>query len=179
MEQKVNPWKANLTNGLILGLAGIVYSLVVYFLDLTFNKSLGYVFLLLTIFLLYYFIKSYRNNYLNGYITYGQSVGAGVIIFLYYSIISAIFMYILYTVIDPGLTNKMLAYVEESMVKSGRVPEGTLDTVMAFQKKILKPEIMAPSSIIYNMFFGTIISLIVSIFVRKEGNPLIDTPEVK
>ena len=27
MEEKVNLWKANLTNGLILGLVGIVYSL--------------------------------------------------------------------------------------------------------------------------------------------------------
>ena len=88
MEQKVSVWKANLNNGLILGLAGIVYTLVIYFLDLTFNKSLGYVFLLLTVILLYYFVKSYRNNYMNGFITYGQSVGAGVIIFLYYSIIS-------------------------------------------------------------------------------------------
>ncbi|MBE3085773.1 MAG: DUF4199 domain-containing protein [Bacteroidetes bacterium] len=176
MEQKVNVWKANLTNGLILGLAGIVYSLVIYFLDLTFNKSLGYIFLLFTVFLLYYFIRSYRNNFLNGYITYGQSVGAGVIIFLYYSIISGIFMYILYTVIDTGLTNKMLAMVEETMVKSGKVPEGSLDTVMAFQKKILRPEILVPMTIISNMFFGTIISLLVSIFVRKEGNPLIDSP---
>lgn len=176
MEQKVSVWKANLTNGLILGLAGIVYSLVIYFLDLTFNKSLGYIFLLFTVFLLYYFIRSYRNNFLNGYITYGQSVGAGVIIFLYYSIISGIFMYILYTVIDTGLTNKMLAMVEETMVKSGKVPEGSLDTVMAFQKKILRPEILVPMTIISNMFFGTIISLLVSIFVRKEGNPLIDSP---
>jgi hypothetical protein len=177
MEQKVSVWKANLTNGLILGLIGVVFSLVTYFLDLTFNKSIGYVFLLLTAFLLYYFLRSYRNNYLSGYITFGQSVGAGVIIFVYYSIISGIFMYILYTVIDTGLTNKMLAYVEETIVKGGKVPAGSLDTVMAFQKKILKPEILVPVSIISNIFFGTIISLLVSIFVRKEGNPLMDSPE--
>jgi hypothetical protein len=79
-------------------------------------------------------------------------------------------------VIDTGLTNKMLAMVEETMVKSGKVPEGSLDTVMAFQKKILRPEILVPMTIISNMFFGTIISLLVSIFVRKEGNPLIDSP---
>ena len=177
MEEKVNAWKANFTNGLILGLAGIVYTLIVYFLDLTFNKTAGYIFLLLAIFLLYYFIKSYRDNFKHGFITYGQSVGAGVIIFLYYSIISAIFTYILYTVIDTELTAKMLAFVEEQMVKGGKVPEGTIDTVMAFQKKILIPEIMAPVSIINNMIFGTVISLIVSIFTRKEGNPLIESTE--
>lgn len=176
MEQKTGVWKANLTNGLILGLAGIVFMLVIYFLDLSFNKNVGYLFILLSIILLYFFVKSYRDNYLNGFITYGQAVSAGVIIYLYYSVISAIFMYILYTVIDPSLTNKLIAFVEEQMAKSGRVPEGTLDTVMAFQKKILKPEIMAPLGLIYNMFYGTVISLIISIFIKKEGNPLIDSP---
>lgn len=176
MEKSANVWKANLTNGLIMGLIGVIFTLVVYFLNLTFNRSVGYIFLLISVFLLYYFIRLYRDNYLHGYITYGQSVGAGVVIFLYYSVITAIFSYILYTVIDTGLTDKLIAYTEEQMVKSGRVPEGSLDSVMAIQKKFLKPGIMIPIGLITNMVFGTIISLIVSIFTKKEGNPLVDTP---
>jgi hypothetical protein len=176
MEEKVNPWKANFTNGVIMGLIGIAFTLLMYFLDLTFNKNISYVFILITIFLLYFFIKSYRDNYLHGRITYGQSVGAGVIIYLYYSIIAAIFMYILYKVIDPELTNKMLAFGEEQMRRSGKVPEEAIDTAMSFQKKLMKPEIMAPFSIFGSMIWGTVVSLIVSIFTKKEGNPLIDAP---
>ena len=63
------------------------------------------------------------------------------------------------------------------MVKSGKVPEDALETAMAMQKKILIPEIMAPLSLFTNMFYGTVISLIVSIFIKKEGNPLIDAAE--
>lgn len=177
MEQNVSAWKANLNSGVIMGTIGIVYTLLMYFLDLTLNKSMGYIFIALSIFLLYYFIKSYRDNYMHGYITYGQAVGAGVIIYLYYSIISAIFTYILYTFIDPGLTKKLLAMVEEQMIKSGRVAADQLDTIMAFQKKIMIPEIQAPLGVIFNMIFGTIIALIVSIFIKKEGNPLLDEPE--
>lgn len=177
MEQKVNVWKANLTSGLILGLAGIVFTLVVYFMDLSFNKNVGYIFIVLSIFIVFFFIKSYRDNYLHGNMTYGQSLGAGIIIYLYYSVIGAIFGYILYKIIDPGLTGKLLAYVEDQMVKSGKVPADVMETAMAFQKKILIPEIMTPLSIVINMFYGTVISLIVSIFLRKEGNPLIDAPE--
>lgn len=177
MEQNVNVWKANLTNGLILGIAGIMFTLIVYFLDLTFNKSVGYIFMVIGIVLLYFFLKSYRDNFLHGSMTYGQSVGAGVIIYLYYSVISAIFIYLLYKVIDTGLTNKMLAYVEEEMMKSGKVSDSDLETVMAMQRKILRPEFMAPLSLITNMFYGTVISLIVSIFVKREKNPLIDAPE--
>lgn len=175
MEEKVNPWKSNLTNGLILGLVGVVYSLVMYFLDLFLNKTQGYVFLLVMIFLLFYLLKSYRDNYLHGQITYGQSVGAGVIIILYYAIIIAIFSYILYAIIDPGLVAKQLAAAEEQMVKRG-TPQEAIDAGMAFTAKIMKPGIMAITSIFTTMIFGTIISLIVSIFVKKEGNPLLDTP---
>jgi Protein of unknown function (DUF4199) len=175
MEEKVNAWKSNLTNGLILGLTGIVYSLLIYFLNLTFNKVQGPVFLVIQIALLFFLLKSYRDNFMHGQITYGESVGASVIICLYYAIIMAIFTYILYVIIDPGLTAKQLAFVEEGMVKKG-IPQSAIDAGMSIQRKIMKPAILAPLSIFGNMLWGVIISLLVSIFVKKEGNPLIDTP---
>jgi hypothetical protein len=178
MEQQVNVWKASLTNGLILGLTGVVYSLVMYFLDLTFNQVQGYVYIVVQIALLYFLLKSYRDSFMHGQITYGQSVGAGVVAFLYSAIIGAIFMYILYTVIDSGLTDKQLAFVEEKMLQKG-APQEAVDAAMGIQRKIMKPEIMAPVGILGSMFWGTIVSLIVSIFIKKEGNPLIDTPENK
>lgn len=175
METKVSVWKANLTNGVILGLIGVIYTLVMYFLDLTLNKSMGFLFLGLMVFILFFMIRSYRDNYLQGYITFGQSVGAGVVLFLYYSVISAIFTYILYKFIDSGLTGKQLAMIEETLLERG-LPQEAVDAGMAVQKKILIPEIMAPFSIINNMIFGTVISLLVSIFTRKEGNPLVEPP---
>src|SRR5512140_1874312 len=178
MDEKVSVWKANLTNGLILGLIGIVYNLVMYFLDLTFNKTQGYVFLLILIVSLFFLLKSYRNNYLRGYITYGQAVGAGVVIFLIYSIITAVYTYILYTVIDPELTAKQLAFTEEMMAKKG-MPQQALDTAINMQKKMMKPGIMFIVGIFMTMIYGVIISLVAAIFVRKEGNPLIDAPETK
>jgi hypothetical protein len=178
MEENVSVWKANLTNGLILGMIGIIFTLVLYFFDQTFNKSLGYLFLVVQIVVLFFLIKSYRDNYLHGYIDYGRAVGAGVVIFLYCSIIAAIFSYILYKFIDTGLVNKSLALSEEMMQKRG-MPQEAIDSGLRIQKKIMKPEIMAPIGILGSMLTGTIMSLIVAIFVRKEGNPLIDTPELK
>lgn len=178
MEEKVNVWKANLTSGMILGLIGIVYTLAMYFLNLTFNKTQGYIFLLILLVTMFFLIKSYRDNYLHGYITYGQAVGAGVVIFLYYSVIIAVFSYILYAVIDPELIGRQLAMSEELLEKRG-LPQEAMDAAMKFQKKVIKPGIIAPLGLISNMVYGTIMSLIIAIFVKKEGNPLIDSPEVK
>jgi hypothetical protein len=178
MEEKVNVWKANLMNGLILGLLGIVYSLVVYFLNMSFNKAQGYIFIIIQFAVLFYLVKSYRDSYKHGMIAYGEALGAGVIICLYYAIIMAIFTYILYAVIDPGLMDKSLAYSEELLQKRG-LPQASIDAGMTIQKKIMTPAFMAPVSILGNMFWGLIISLIVAAFVKKEGNPLADTTTVQ
>jgi hypothetical protein len=178
MEEKVGIWKANLTNGLILGLVGIVYSLVVYFLNMYLNKAQGYVFMLVEFAVLFFLVKSYRDNFRHGMITYGDALGASIIICLYYAIIMAIFTYILYTVIDSGLLDKQLAMAEEMMQKKG-LPQSAIDAGMSIQRKMMKPAFMAPFSILGNMILGLIISLIVAAFVRKEGNPLLDTPTVQ
>ena len=178
MEEKASVWKANLNNGLILAMVGIAYSLVMYFLDLYLNKTQGYIFLLVLIVILFFLVKSYRDNYLHGFITYGQAVGSGVVIFLYYSIISGIFTYILYAVIDPELTAKQLALAEELMVSKGYTQE-IIDAGMNIQKKIMTPAIMTVFGIFASMLTGVIMSLLVAIFVRKEGNPLIDSNDLK
>ncbi len=176
MEEKVNPWSANLTNGLILGLIGVVYSLVMYFLNMTTNKAQGWVFMLIEIIVLYFLIKSYRDNNKHGNITFGEGLGAGMIMCLYYSLIMAVFTYILFTVIDPGLVDKQAALAEEAMAKKGMAQE-QIDTAMKFTRKFMAPAFMIPFGIVVNMFFGLIFSLIAAAFARKEGNPLIETPE--
>ena len=176
MEEKVSLWKSNLNNGMIMGLLGVIYSLVMYFLDLSISKVPEYFFFAAQIVILFYMIKSYRDSHLYGFITYGQSLGVGVIIFLYYSIITAVFTYILYKFIDTSLIAKLLALTEETLGKRGLTQE-QMGAAMMIQKKIMIPEILPVLGIIVSMFFGTIMSLIVSIFTRNEGNPLIDVPK--
>jgi hypothetical protein len=40
----------------------------------------------------------------------------------------------------------------------------------------MKPVVMAITGVFGGILWGTIISLLVSIFIKKEGNPLIDAP---
>jgi len=176
MEETANVWKANLVNGLILGLIGIVFTLVLWFLDLTFNKNLGYIFILAEVVIVFFLVKSYRDNYMHGMITYGQALGACVIIFLYATILTSIFSYLLNTVIDPGLMQKGLAVQEQGLLDHG-MTQDKVDAALKVAGKMMKPAIMIPIGLVTNMFFGLIVSLIVAAFVRKEGNPLIETPQ--
>lgn len=173
MENKVSVWKANLNSGVIIGLLAIVWTLFLWFIDQSMNNILGLVWFAILIIALFFSIKSYRDKYRKGFITYGQSVGAGVVIMLYYSIISALFTFIMYTYIDAGMVDKLLAVTEEKLLERG-LAEGMIEQSMEIQKKIMVPWVLSLGGILNGMIVGTIISLIISIFTRKEGNPLID-----
>ena len=173
MDAKVSVWKANLNSGVIIGLLGIVFSLIIYFLELSLKSWVTYIWFPIYIVALVLAIKSYRDNYMKGFMTYGQSMGAGVVVVLYYAIISSLFAYILYSYIDPGLIDKMIAVAEEKILARG-LPESAVEQTMKIQEKLMKPWVLSVSGIFNSMFIGTIFVLIISIFTKKEGNPLID-----
>jgi hypothetical protein len=173
MESEVSIWKANLNNGLILGFIAGIYTLIVYFFDLIFNAYQGYVFYIIQAILLFVLIKAYRENIKHGVISYGQAVASGIIISLYTAIIYAAFIYVLYAFIDPDLINKQLAFVEETFIKAG-VPQKFIESGLEMQKKFLQPVIYAPTRLVSNFFGGTILTLIISIFIKKENNPLVE-----
>lgn len=95
-------------------------------------------------------------------------------------IISAIYIYVLYAFIDPGLIDKSLAFAEERMrarMTQRGLPEGSLDSIMERQAKMMTPWFTSLMAIINGVFSGLIMSLIVSLFVMKSGNPLLEETE--
>lgn len=173
MENTPSVWKSCLKFGLIMGLISVVLSVLFYMLDLLFAPWIVIPNLILSLVVLYLLQRSYRDTYENGYITYGKAFGAGVVIFIYAAIITAIFTYLLYAVIDPGLVEKSLAATSAKLEAKG-IPQSAIDAGLEMQEKMLKPWIISLSGIFFSMLSGVIMSLITSIFVAKKGNPLID-----
>jgi Protein of unknown function (DUF4199) len=176
MESYISVYKANFYSGLIMGLITVIYTLILYAIDFMFNPYQGYVFYIVQAVVFFIFIKSYRENYKNGYITYGQAFASGIVISLFTAIIYAIFIYILYTFIDTDLVNKQLAFIEETFVKAG-LPQAIIDSGLKMQKKFLQPAIYAPTKLLSSLLTGTILSLFVAIFIKKENNALIYNSE--
>lgn len=176
MEEKRSVWKETLNYGIILGLITIVLSVLTYMLDLTFKTWILWPSLVISLVVLFLLLRSYRDHYNNGYITYGKSVGAGVVINVYAAVITAIYIYVLYAFIDPGLVDQQMAMAEEKMINRG-VPEAAIDAGMAMQAKLMKPWFVSLMGLINSVFFGLIISLIVSLFIMKKGNPLLEEEE--
>jgi hypothetical protein len=173
MEEKKSVWKETLKYGIIMGLISIVFSVLTYMFDATGKSWVILPSLAISVVVLYLLLRSYRDTLNNGYITYGRAVGAGVVMNVYAALITAVYIYFLFGFIDPGLIDKQMLDAEEKLIARG-MPESSIDAGLQMQAKFMKPWFMAISSIFSAVFFGLILSLIVSLFIKKEGNPLLE-----
>ncbi|OQY03449.1 MAG: hypothetical protein B6I20_05045 [Bacteroidetes bacterium 4572_117] len=168
MENKPNVWKNALNWGVIVGVVMVIYSLIMYFLDLSLEKWVGWVSYVLLIGGIVYSTIQYRDNVLGGAISYAQALGFGVLISLFAGIISGVYSYLLMAVIDPELIGKIMEMAQEQMLSQGLTDE-QVEQAMEMQKGFMKPGVMALITIPSLTFMGFIFSLITSIFLKKEG----------
>jgi hypothetical protein len=171
MEEKSNSlFKSALNYGLMLGLALVIFAVLLFIFNLHMNNYLGYVYYVIIIGFLIWGVKSYRETSLNGVISYGKALGMSTIIVLIGSLIYGIYNYILITVIDPDYIEKMLALAEEQLLKRG-MPDEQIEMTLSLQKKMMSPFLTSLFGFLGMMIWGFIIALITSAFLKKEGDP--------
>jgi len=173
--QKTSLFKASLNYGLMLGGALVVYSLLLYVLGAIGNQAYSYVSFVFYIALMVWGIKEYRDKVQAGFITYGNSFVLGFYIALIGALISAIFTFILFKLIDPSLLQTMLDKVRMQMEEKNNMTEEQIEMAMKMTTSMMSPMWMLIWGFAGGAFFGAIISLIVSIFMKKEGTPF-DAP---
>ncbi len=163
--------KVAMTYGTILGLTGAIVSLVFFFCGADpQSKYPGFISYVLTIIAIIYGVKNYRDQELGGFISYGQSLGTGVLIGLFSGIIMAVFVVLMFTVIDPGLTEKIMDTAQQKMADKS-MSEEQMETSLKWARKFMSPPFLFIFSIISSVFMSFIFSLIISIFMKKEQNP--------
>ena len=170
--EKRSQWKVAMTYGAMYGLASSIIYLIFYFAGADIeNKGpqlIGYLIMIATI---YIGITNYRNNDLGGFISYGKSLGTGVLIGLFGGIITGFFTVIMFTVIDPGLAQKIIEKAQEDMVEKGTMSEEQINAAISLTQKFMNPVALFLFSILGSVFMAFIFSLIVSIFTKKEPSP--------
>lgn len=169
-QQQPNLLKSTLNYGGLLGLILVVFSLILWMLNLSLNKSLGYINYVLIIGGLFIFLKLFRDQEMGGYISYGKALGAGMLILIFSGVVTAFYSYVFFKFIDPGIIEKMALMAEEQLYERGMTDE-QIEVAVNAQKMFLKPGMMAIFGFFGHVFFGFIFTLIVSIFVKKEAPP--------
>ena len=174
MEEKLtSKSKVILTNGIILGLALVIFSVLLYILDLNLTSYMDWFKYLIIIGVVVYATKTYRDNNLNGIMTYGQALGLGTLILIIGVLMLNIYNYIFMTVIDPDFLSKVLAVVEEKLLEKG-MSDDQIEMALSMQRKFATPVITSISDFVGKSILGFIFILITSAFLKKEGDPYQD-----
>lgn len=163
--------KPALNTGAILGLVLIVIALaqnVLEMFDSVVFQYLNYIILIAGIVLA---IKHYRDNVLDGYISYGQIVGFGTLTALFAGIISAFILYLYLKFVDDSMISFIYDKAEQDMY-SKNMSDEQIDAAMVGMKMFTSAGMIVILGVISTVFFGLIVSLVAGIFMKKEQEGL-------
>lgn len=152
----------------IIALASVVLSLILYLLNLDQNKALSVISYIVLFGGILLSQLNYRNKYMGGYSTFAQSFTIGLWISLFLSVIMGIYAFVFFKYINPGAIEEAMAIAEQSMMDQG-MTDLQIEQGMAIAQKFSSVRYYTIMAIVANFFLGIVFSLITSIFVKKEG----------
>ena len=168
--QKKSTAKFALNFGLILGVINVIYGLMLYALDMHYQNDtktslINYAFL---IGIIVYGIMQFKKNN-DGLMSLSEALKTGLGIALISSILVSIYGVILMQYIDPEFIDKTIEFQKQKMLQEN--PEISVDNVNKMydaQKQFSGPFIISGFVIVFNLFFGFIISLIGGLILKKS-----------
>jgi hypothetical protein len=159
MEKKVS----HVTAGLVIAGLLIVYSMVLTFMDLSGNQTLGLMSLLILLAGLIYFIMQYGKS-VDHSATFGQLFSFGFKATAVATIIVLVFQ-VAFFLIFPEYRDKMEEISREQMYKQG-LAEAQVEQAIGFTRRFFWPFLIA-GTLVSNLFVGAIGSLIGAGITKK------------
>ncbi len=169
-ENKPTQMKVAMNYGAILGLALVALGILFYLTgwNRSMTSGLQWINYLVQILLIVMGIKYYRDSVQGGFISYGRALGTGTLISLFAAIIISVYMYIYITYMDPTFMEFIASQQEEQLYAQGFSDE-QVERSMEMARNFTSPNMMLIMAFLGTTFIGFIMSLIISIFLKKEN----------
>jgi len=163
--------KNSLDFGVLAGVLICIISLLTYLFSLSNYKwAINTIIAIVMIILIYLGSKNHAKNSHNGFINYTDALASGILIGFFSSIIFGIYVYCLYKFIDSTLIEKMLNTSRDALMKNNpNMTEEQVENALEISKKFMAPIIISLSNIFSLTILAFILSLIISVFVRKKN----------
>lgn len=167
MEESSNPTIKSVAMkwGVINGLLSIVFLMIIDFAGLVGNQAVSWIGYLIFLVLLIMAHKQFKSEG-DGYMSYGQGLGIGTLAMVISSVISSAFFYIYISFINSGFVD---AIKEKSMMdmEDKGMSDAEIEQAMGFAESFMSPVALVVFGLLGAIFFGFIISLVVSIFTKN------------
>ena len=151
-------------------ITAIVLTYVFQFLNLDQTSPVKYVSYIPFIAFLFLAQKEFRDK-LNGFITFGQALIAGLIYSVFVGVMFAVFLYVYFTFLSPQVWEQTLALQRAKLEAVGTLSSDQIDNAMKLTEKygVL---LTAIGTIFVMTIFGIIVALIGAAIFKKERSIL-------
>lgn len=136
-------------------------------------EILGYLSMIVSLSMIYFGIRSYRDNHLGGVISFGKAFKIGILITLVASAIYAVGWLIFFHTSEAAqqFPEKYLAYMAEKMQQSEK-PQAEIDAQIADYQKNMEtyknPVVMLGMSIVEIFPVGLLITLLSALILKRK-----------
>ena len=167
--------KTVLTFGLIGGaiMAAMMFATLPFLDKIGFDKGeiVGYTTMILAFLLVFFGIRSYRENVGGGRITFGRAFAVGILITVVACACYVVAWEILYFKFMPDFADKYAGYAIEKVRASGasqQVIDATVEQMKSFKALYSNPFINAAITFVEPFPIGLIVTLISAALLRKK-----------
>lgn len=168
----VSKWPIALRWGLIIGLAGVALQLLwmtMGWISFSSNLHSGNILLqvisfALSVTLMTIGIRQYRDEHQEGYASFGQAFGTGMMIVIVMSVISALFVALYMGDVKSEAINEAIV---QQFEESGMDDE-EMEQAMQMTKMFSGPVFLTISGFFGSMFSGTLMALLAAVFGKRE-----------
>ncbi len=171
MEQK-STFLPALQFGLATGLSMIVFSLILYLAGVDIKSYWNLFGYILFVGGLYWGMTSIREKQLEGVMTYGKAFGTGFWITVFAAILLGIFAFFYLKYINPSVLADKLTEIQNKMASNSNISNADLQKYMDWAEKFSTPLVSAITGFLSYLVSGTIFSLIIAIFAKREDRTL-------
>ena len=169
-ENKISIRQYIINYGLLFGIVSIVFSLMLFFLDMHYQNNpfqLVISLIIWTTLIIIAFIAYKKDN--EGFINLSECFKLGLGISLLGGLIGFLYFLILINFLDTEVLEKGFKYQSEIMrMNNPELSQEMIDTAIEMQRKFSSPGIIFVFVMIFQLFIGFIISLIGGLIVKKS-----------
>jgi len=156
--------------GTISGLVGIILFIIQDFAGIAGNQEYSWLSTIISVLIVGTFIFLAQKEYINGgdgFMSYGEGLGIGTLMSLVSGIISSIFTFIYISYVNPAFLDNIREQQVIAMEEQG-MSDAQIDQAMKMAETFTSPIAMAIFGILWAVFIGFVVSLLVSAFTKKS-----------
>jgi hypothetical protein len=161
-------FRHSLVYGAIFGVSIVILLLILYIFGMTNNGNMVSLAPIIYIIGAQISVKHHRDRLNDGFVTFGKAFGTSLLTCIFMGIVWAVYGYFLYKYLLPNLLDEQVALMQDMYLKFGL----TEDTVEKLSKSVT-PFSIAFGYVTNSVIFGSLLSLIIAAFFKRNKNPLI------